>query len=216
MDHRGFHKIHACAFRLDNTDMVVMMPSKGGKSTILMDMLMDPEVQILSDDSPVVSRNGHIQPFPLRLGAEVSNDLIKRFPYLQPKDLYSFERLYYSPKYLVDIQKIKNKVASSKAQRQILLTGVRSTNTHAHCLPIGRLKMLRHLLRHMIIGMGLPMIIEHFLRSGFKDHLLNVYILFSRFYSAIVLICRSECYEVYLCSDKMKNRQVLVDLASER
>ncbi len=62
------HRVHALALAVDRRAMLVLLPMGGGKSTLGAELLRHPDVQLLSDDSPLVDRAGRVHAFPLRLG----------------------------------------------------------------------------------------------------------------------------------------------------
>lgn len=214
MDVSGKHKVHACGISYKESSVLVMMPSKGGKTTLMLDLIMDPEVSFISDDSPVITRSGKIEPFPLRLGVEDKNDLIKRFPYIDEQQIYSFKRKYFSPKYLLPVSKLKNSVYVGE-KKTILVAGKRFSGDKSKIVKIGKFKMFKHLGQHMIVGIGLPLIIEHFFRIGWKDYFTNLFIFASRVISAFCLVMRADSYEIYLSRNRMENRKLILELASE-
>ena len=214
LDAQGYHKIHASAFTYNNFNIFFMMPSKGGKSTMLLEMLRNPEVGLISDDTPVVNRRGEIIPFPLRLGNDDKNKIINYFPYLRDEDISLFKRKYYFDKYLVDIKRIKNKILTK--EKTILVAGYRSTNIAPEIEQISKMKMLSELKTHLIIGVGLPMVIEYFIENTLNDHLKNLRILFSRFFTAIILLRKSECYRIALSGNPVENAQAIKRLIDEK
>jgi len=214
LDGLGYHKIHASAFTYSNFNILFMMPSKGGKSTMLLEMLRNPEVGLISDDTPVVNRKGEIIPFPLRLGNDDRNKVINFFPYLRDEDISLFKRKYYSDKYLVDIKKIKNKIQTK--DKTILIAGYRSTNIEPKIELISKMKMLSELKTHLIVGIGLPMVIEYFIENTLNDHFKNLRILFSRFFTAIILVQKSECYRIALSSNPVENCHAIKRLLDEK
>lgn len=207
MDLMGLHKLHAAAFHIKEKNIVVMMPSKGGKTSLFMEFIKDSKVGIISDDTPVVDKHGHILPFPLRLGHERGDVLMSSFPYLKQEDIYTFKRQYYCDKKLVSIKKLKNKVITSN--KTILIVGIRTTFNEPKLKKINGIKMLKHLCEHMIIGVGLPMVIEYFIQNSLSDHISNIKNFCSRLRNAIALACRSECYVFYSSSNISKNADLI-------
>ena len=214
LDRKGLHKIHACGISYGSKNLILMMPSKGGKTTLFMDLLMDPDVSIISDDTPILTRTGGIKPFPLRLGCESKNDLKKRFPYISEAQVYDFNRIHFTKKYLLDISSLKNSVFVAPG-KSIFIAGYRSTREKPKLTPMSKWTFFKELFKHMVVGVGLPLIIEHFFRLGWKDFLVNASIFMSRFCTAIVVVFRHEAYLLETSSDRMENRQCLMDLLNE-
>jgi hypothetical protein len=214
MDRNGLHKIHACAVNKNDMNLVLMMPSKGGKTTTFIELLKDNDMNIISDDTPVVNIRGELKSFSLRLGVENKNILRASFPYIAEKDIYNFERVHYSCKYLLATTKLRNKINVS--QNTILIAGFRSTNTEPKIYSVSKISMYKELITHMVIGIGLPMIIEYFLENSIRDSIRNVKILVSRNLSAFRLLMKSECYFLETSSNIKSNTELIKKLLNER
>lgn len=212
-DLHGYHKIHASAVSYNNKNLIYMMPSKGGKSTMLMELLRDEDVKIISDDTPVVNRWGRLYCFPLRIGHESDNKLFNYFPYLRDENLYEFKRSNYSKKFLVSTSELKNKI--EVGEKAILVVGFRSTNENPELKKTSKLRMLKELQTHMIAGIGLPMIVEYFLQNSLIDHVRNSKILLSRILSSLFLLKKSDCYFLYTSSNTRDNSRKIMELLNE-
>lgn len=209
LDDRGYHKVHAMGVGYKKCALMLMMPMKGGKSTLFIDLLKKEDVSIISDDCPLI-KNGKIYPFPLRVG--VSNP--ERLPEGNKDLLYSIKRSSYGKKDLAPLTYFKNSV-ETKFEKLLICEGVRVYNNEAKVLKRNWLFGMRALSRHMIIGVGLPMIIEYFIENSIKDHFLNLRIFFKRLSQAFVLLLQSDVYEVQLGLDREKNAQVLYSFLRE-
>jgi hypothetical protein len=214
MDGKGFHKIHACAVNINQKNIVFMMGSKGGKSTLFMELIRESEVSIISDDTPVVDRFGRIYPFPLRLGIEDKNKLYSYFPYLRESNIYKFKRQNFSEKYLVSTNELRNKV--NTGEKNILIQGFRTTLNKPKLVRISKLKMFKFLMNHMVIGIGLPLILEYFLEHNIRDHVKNIKNLVSRLFSSVSLLLNSDCYEFYMSENIIANGIFLKKELDER
>ncbi|MBD64052.1 MAG: hypothetical protein CME62_02520 [Halobacteriovoraceae bacterium] len=214
MDQNGWHKIHASAVHRNNKNLILMMPSKGGKTTQLCYLLQDQGLDLVSDDTPVVDSKGQIHPFPLRIGLENKDHIKKFFPYVDHDDLVSFQRKKYSQKYLISCQLLKNKVKAG--QQNILVAGIRSTHLKPKIKKISKFKMFKYTLEHMVVGIGLPTIVEYFLRTGLKEHISNIKIFISRAWAALKLISHAQNYLFIASSDFEANTELLKSLFDER
>ena len=214
MDGKGLHKIHACSVKWNEKNIVFMMGSKGGKSTLFMEMIRDTDTKIISDDTPVVDRAGRIYPFPLRIGIEDKNKLYSYFPYLRETDVYEFERQNFCKKYLVSIEQLENRISTGVSN--VLIQGFRTTLEKPKLKKISKIKMFKYLLGHMVIGIGLPLILEYFIEHTIRDHLRNLKNLSSRLISAIFLLLNSDCYEFYITENIVANGVYLKKELNER
>jgi hypothetical protein len=98
-DARGLHRVHALGIAIDGLAALVLLPTGGGKSTLGSHLLAFPEVQLLSDDSPLIDHRGGVHAFPLRLallpGSEGS---------IPKEHLRVIQRMEFGPKLLLNHQ----------------------------------------------------------------------------------------------------------------
>lgn len=200
-DKCGIHRLHAFGVTYHDVNLIGMMPMKGGKSTLFMNLLKNPAVEVLSDDSPLIDQQGKILPFPIRLGLQE-----------KPEDYasYTMKRKIYGEKFLIDIADIQNKVGSEKPYT-VLFQGRRSTYEQCQIIHCSKIKMLIHLFKNLIVGLGLPMVIEYFLMTGLEDKIEKVKITWLRVLSSLHLLMKSDCYEFYLTSNPDKNTQAILE-----
>ena len=212
-DRNGMHKIHAMGVSKDNRNMLLMLPMKGGKTTTFTKFLEDESYQIISDDSPVIKLNGDIKLFPIRLGVEQVpryENLLNSIPSEFKSEL---SRKQYGTKNLVDLTYYKSRLQSI-GERNILVQGIRSNSKKFEIKKINKFQMFQHLITNMIVGIGLPMIIEYFLESSLRDKVVNLKILISRTIAAVNLLMSSDCYLAYLGTDIDANVRGLKKLFS--
>ena len=207
-DRRGLHKLHSFAIKRNGTSLLGAMPMKGGKTSSFLQFLQDPSVEIISDDCPLIDRQGNILPFPLRVGCDHAEIL----PPGNKELLYTIERSQYGRKVLAPLSYFNNKVAKSPAPRTILVFGVRSTYQSPVLVPLSFLKTLRQLSTHLIAGVGLPMVVEFFLQATFKDYYLLMRIAVSRSIAAFNLARKSKSYLIYLSSNIKENTALMVSI----
>lgn len=214
LDMCGKHKVHAFGINKDSKNLLLMMGSKGGKTSLFCELLGDLDVNIISDDTPIITHDGRILPCPLRIGLESREYIESRFPYVNMDEIYSIKREHYNSKYLLPIPSLKNKICSD-GNINILIQGYRSTFTEPKLVQITRVQIFKHLIEHMIVGIGLPMVVEYFLRNTVKDHCFNLTILASRINAAMRLSINSKPYAMYFCSDIEKNAKAIDKLLYE-
>ncbi len=208
MDLKGVHKLHAFGVITNETAVLGIMPSKGGKSTMFLELLKDPKIEILSDDTPLVSSLGEISAFPIRLGLD---SLPAHYPHLNENNsdyVYELERDQYGLKHLICLKAFPNRVGLSY-KKSIIFKGVRSNSEECIISPCSKISMLGTLFSSMVIGLGLPMILEYFWQQGFKDFLKKSQIALLRITGAIFLLMRSKTFTIYLGKDPIKNAEVL-------
>jgi hypothetical protein len=185
-----------------------MLPSKGGKSTLLTHLLENPEIKIISDDMPLINNQGDVYPFPSKL----SLDEIPTTGVLATLSWKRFDRAHYPPKYTASLAQLKDRLDKNpENKRTSLIAGYRLSNGESLLSPVSRWKMIAPLCEHMIIGMGLPQVLELFLTFKFGDIFRLIYIAMIRTHCALKLVFKSDCYHFYLGPDKAYNSQLLLD-----
>ncbi|MEX0799025.1 MAG: hypothetical protein WD025_06255 [Bacteriovoracaceae bacterium] len=203
-DSRGLHKVHAFGVGKGDTALLGMMNMKGGKTTLFSYFIDVEGYELVSDDTPLVNWKGEVFPFPIRIGFELNSHTRERLEKYRDKS-YRFEREEYGPKDLISLSEFKNPVASKK-KKVILFQGVRVNGINsAEIVKVTRYKMLKYLIKNMVIGVGLPMVLEYYLESSWKDRFRNIKVLLLRSAAALALLSNARCYEVRMGEDPKEN-----------
>ncbi len=203
LDRRGFHKVHACGFRLRGRDVLVMLPSHGGKTTLFLEIARWPGVELLSDDTPLVDRAGKVWPFPLRLG-------VKEAPsWLPARELAVFKRQHHGDKLLIPLDRLGAPVARGPGGGALLLHGKRTGQGPARLVRMTPMESLRGLFEHMVVGIGLPMVVELFVRHTFRDWITLLGIARSRALAALRLWRDGESWLFLMGPDPRANAETL-------
>ena len=205
MDRLGFHKLHGFGVSHDGMAYVGMMPSKGGKTTLFLDLIKNnKEFGIISDDTPVFDMFGKVYSFPLRVGVEAAEDL----PPELLKDSYQIDRAQWGKKTLLPLTSFPNKI-TEPTSNITLLTFVRVYDKSCSIEKCSFLEMFINLQTHMVVGIGLPMILEYFLELNMKDFFRLATIFCKRIISAFTLCLFSQRYKVYLGNDTEINFKII-------
>lgn len=203
LDFKAIHKIHGMALSYPSFNLLFLAPSKGGKSTIFLELLnSSDDVSFFSDDTPLIGQDGLIHPFPLRIGL---NHHAEKYCFIQQEKVYTLQRKEYGKKVLVPVSGVIKKVAKTNCKPNIVLIGKRANFKYVHFSAIGFKKSFIHLMEHLIIGLGLPMIAEFFITHSLKDYPDGIKILFSRLKAAYSLTRNGKFYEVWLTENPVKN-----------
>jgi hypothetical protein len=210
LDLHHLHKIHAASVLVDNKIIINMMPMKGGKSTWLLHMIKKfPQLQMISDDTPLVDIDGNVLVFPTRMAVDLET---YQKVGLNVPNLRSFKREQYGEKVLIDYAALNIKVAKNsdlKIKKIILLDSHRISGDVPTIKKIGKIATLTSLMRHMVIGVGLPIIAEYFVRFNLIDFIKLSFIFYCRLWAAIRLILKADAYRVGMSNDIGKNIQLL-------
>jgi hypothetical protein len=210
LDLHHLHKIHAASVLVNDKIIINMMPMKGGKSTWLLHMIKNfPKLQMISDDTPLVDKTGNILVFPTRMAVDL--ETYQRAG-LNVPNLRSFKREQYGEKVLIDYSALNIKVANNsdlKNKKILLLDSHRISGDVPTIKKIGKMATLNSLMRHMVIGVGLPIIAEYFVRFNLLDFIKLAIIFCYRLLAALRLVFKARSYQVGMCNDVTKNIQFL-------
>lgn len=207
LDKKGIHRIHALGLEYQQRAILILLPCGGGKSTLAMSFLRAPDqkIRLISEDSPLVKRDGSLLPFPLRIGV---------LPQSLPQDIdekYTRwdRRMEFRPKVSIDIRYFAEKIYREEAQPSLILLGLRSTGNDARISPVSRLAVIKHSLMNSIIGIGLYQGMEFILQKKASALVAHSGIVFSRIYNNLRLVLRSRIYSYEMGRNLSRNYEVL-------
>ena len=210
LDGRGLHRLHALAVSLQGRAILVLLPMGGGKSTLCSALLGWPEIRLLSDDSPLIDRQGHSLAFPLHLGLLPGQE--GKIPARYRRRV---ERMEFGPKVLVSFDYYRDQV-EEKAAPGLVLLGRRTLASEARIERAGFTTALRAMVGNCIIGVGLFQGLEFILQSSHWELISKAGVGFSRLRNSVKLLRRSETYILHLGRDTRANAAAIIELARER
>lgn len=206
-DLHGTHRIHAFGIVKDFAGLVCMQPMRGGKSTLFTELMLHHEVEVLSDDTPLINTKGELLPFPLR----VSLDKIPPEIQTNETNCYLMKREFFKEKFSISLKAFKRPVAQ-RTRYFHFVEAHRSTYDFPYVKKMSPLKLFRSLFKHMVIGVGLPIIFEYFWETGSSDFFKKTIIFLRRLTLAMRMALSHKGYDVYLTSDSKKNAEALLKL----
>jgi hypothetical protein len=166
LENRGLHRVHALGFVRRGGAGLLLLPSGGGKSVLGLEMLGTDGWTLLSEDTPLVARDGRARPFPLRLGFLPDRDL-GRVPAALKRD---FRRLGREAKIVVDLDFFRARVAAEAPVRWIIV-GSRRPGSAASAAPCSRGRATAALFDALVVGRGVAQLSELMLRPGASRNL---------------------------------------------
>ncbi len=197
LDTLGLHKLHAFAVSFEEVAFVCMMPSKGGKSTLLIELLKDSRVKMISDDIPLVDTWGRIHAFPLKLGL---NEKPKNFNIdNEAENLYSMKRAFFGEKFLICTRGLPGKIEKTEKvfDKIILAEAFRYNSVASLILDSSWLKTSKGLFKHGVLGLGSPIILEYFWQTGVRDFVIKSIIFLLRAFAFGMLGFRAKKIKIY-------------------
>ncbi|MEX1111420.1 MAG: hypothetical protein WEB31_06430 [Chthoniobacterales bacterium] len=205
LDRRGLHRVHALGISVRDRAVLVLLPMGGGKSTLGAELLADPEVRLLSDDSPLIDREGNIHAFPTRIGLLPGADA-----QIPPEFRRTVNRMNFGPKTLVDYRYFAPRVIAG-AKPAFVCLGSRTLAEKGRLVPASRTAALRRFASDCVIGMGLFQGLEFFFQKSTGEILGRAPVAWSRLRASWAVLVRSQLLELQLGRDRSGNARLLLD-----
>jgi hypothetical protein len=200
LDRRGMHRVHALGFGASGLGGLLLMPSGAGKSVLALELLRGGRLGLLSDDTPLVTRDLRLLAFPLRLGFGPGADLTG----VPERWQRAMHRRCYGPKRLVDLGFFRDRVPRELTAKW-LMVGKRVAGAAAGIEPAPRLTGLLALGLNLVVGVGIAQMSEYMLRPS--PSLAGI--AGSRLRTALSLTARLPVWRFILGSDTRQNAEVL-------
>ena len=204
-DTLGLHRVHALGLAVAGQGILCLLPSGGGKTTLGLGAMRLPGVSLLSDDHPLLDTRGYLRAFPNRLG------LVGPAPAdIDPRYVRQFSRRDHGDKTLVDVEVFGERVGGEVPLGGILL-GSRRLSGGASITPLARVGVVPELLRSVVVGVGLPQVVEYFLRFDVADYVHKAYLVASRTRACVRGLAHSRVLRFELGRDRGENLRVFQD-----
>ena len=165
LDARGLVRLHALGLSGPLGAVAVMLPSGGGKSTLALRALRDPDCRLLSEDSPLIDRHSVVHPFPLRIGINSSDAAL--LP--ENGNVRLLERMEFHSKLALDLDGFADRIEPEGRPLRHLVIGTRTLDRTARLEPLPRRHALGALLREAVVGVGIYQGMEFVLQRGMRD-----------------------------------------------
>lgn len=201
LERDGLHRVHAFGLEAGGEAALFLMPSGGGKTTLTLGFLgLGAPFRLLSEDSPLVDRQGRVHPFPLRIGV-----LGAEHPPFPPEHVTFIRRMEFEPKHLVALAAFGDCFVREAASPRFLFVGRRSLGKGCAIRPAGTRTGAKALLEGMVVGVGLYQGVEFLLRTSLLDLFRLSGRVLSRARAAWALLRRCEVHVVTLGRDPAAN-----------
>lgn len=204
LDLKHIHRVHALGVSQNGKAILILLPQKGGKSTLALRLLRSGQVKLLSDDSPLLTRQGEVLPFPLRLGILPGGESDIPARYLRPVNLMQI-----GTKIMVDVDYFADKVGSI-CQPGIILLGERTLGCESRIEPAHKLGAAKEFIKNSVIGLGLAQGVEYLLGRNVWQTLGKTGLACSRLNNSLKVLSRSQVYRYVIGHDPERNQQVLL------
>lgn len=207
LDRIGLPRLHALGLSGAGGAVAVMLPSGGGKSTLALSAIGDPDVRVLSEDTPLMDRRGRLHPFPLRIGINATD--AESMP---DHHVRRIERMEFHPKLVLDLEAFADRIESVPQPLRHLVIGVRSLGTEARLEPLPRRAAVGPMLREAVVGVGVYQGMEFVLQRGMRDVLGKTGTAATRAVCCAAGLTRARVWELTLGRDRDANWRALAPL----
>ena len=177
---------------------------------LAMEALRSTGLGILSDDSPVVTREGRMLAFPLRVGLR-SRAFARDVP---EGNLSEFPRRGRPTKTMVSVDFFADRISAS-ADISALLLGSRGGAAPPLIRRASRARALGALAEGMVVGRGIAQMSEYVLRAESSHLLLWASIGISRLRAAVETVLRVPAYDFVLSGNARDDVRVLEEFLSQ-
>ena len=192
LDAAHLHRVHALGVSLRGCAALVLLPIGGGKSTLGAHLLEYPDIEFLSDDSPLIDARGSVHAFPLQLGLLPGSEGT-----VPPDQLRRINRMEFGPKLLVNYKYFEMRVRP-EADPGLLFLGRRSLSAECTIARASHRAALRAMVENCVVGMGLFQGMEFVFQRGAKEIASKAAVAWSRLRASRRLIRRSDVLHLTL------------------
>lgn len=200
VDRQGMLRLHAVALAGEQGGVVVLLPAGGGKTTLAFRALRDRQVQLISDDTPLLDRGGYLHAFPLRLG--LSERATADLP---ASSVRRIERFEFPAKHALALDAYADRIAVGRVPISHIVIGRRWLGNDAGLTKIPKRQVVAPLLRDGVVGLGIAQMAEYVLQRGWIDILGNGPIAARRAAICRTALARAQTWEVDLGRDGERN-----------
>ncbi len=165
LDRCGTYRVHALGFSYNGRAALVLLPMGGGKSTLLLELLRHPGVKLISEDTPLLSSDGKLHPFPIKIGIlpgnipdDVPKDLIQRVRHLEGVE-----------KDVIDLSYLSGRIEKTPVPAQAVFLGERYLGRSCEIVPVSFVSAYRTFFRDCVVGLGVYQGLEFVLTKSSKE-----------------------------------------------
>ena len=183
------------------------MPSGGGKTTLLLELIKNDPIKFLSEDSPILDASGNAMPFPIRIGLNWA----AKPPDIPEEHLHLAQRIEWGPKYLLDTAFFKDKISTKPLKIEYIFCGTRCLGAESSIIPASKWTTLKQLIANSVVGVKLYQGIEFLLQHGIGGIFKKGPLLFSRLKNVLNILYRCRTYTFVIGCDRAKNVRTFLD-----
>ena len=210
LEKRNIFRVHGFAIELNGAAVLGMAPSGGGKSTLGFELIQNKDIRLISDDAPLVFNEHNtiaLQSLPLRLGFKDKNTLHS----IASESLRVFTRDGRSEKFLLTPTASIVKWCHTPTPLRVVISLQFTKNKESRIEPLSKLALLRLLTRDLVIGYGLPQVVEFFLKNGIFSLIGKMPLIVSRFIITFKILFQTQGFVFFQNADTKNNSIILLE-----
>jgi len=162
LDQVGLPRVHGLGLAGPAGGVLVMLPMGGGKTTLALEALRADGVELLSEGSPLLDREGRLHPFPLPLLVRSSSPEASTLPDEHVRRLEGIE----PDPLTLEVAAFADRVPQEPVPLRHIVLGDRLLAGTPTLARLPRRAALPALLRETVVGFGFFQGIEFLLRGG--------------------------------------------------
>lgn len=205
LDSQHIHRIHALGIARNGKAILILLPEKGGKSTLALSLLRSGKVSLIAADAPLLTRSGMVLPYPLHIGIPLLGEL-EDIPESCVRQVFKTRS---GNNTIIDVDYFADKIASP-CQPGAILLGERVLSNASKIEPASKLSAGVEFIRISVIGLGIHQGLEYILGRNVWSTLGNTGLALSRLNNSIQVLRRSRIYRFLIGHDTEKNAETLL------
>lgn len=163
LEHQGLVRLHCLGLAVADGAVLILSPSGGGKSRLALAALERDDCRLLGDDLVLIDRSGRVHPFPSPVGASDP----ARARHLGA--VFPFARRLHPPKWLLGLAGLEEHLCFETKPARAIVIASRASAPPSRVEEASRRIVARALFRDLVIGLGLPQVVELVARHGARD-----------------------------------------------
>jgi hypothetical protein len=163
LERRGFFRLHCLGLVVGGRAGLVLAPSGGGKSRLALAALTRTRAQLLGDDVVLVDSEGRVHGFHSPIGVSgpetgAALGTVRAFP-----------RRLHPAKWMVELAGLETRLARGPVDPVLVAIARRVTTGPSALAPASAAEIRAALFRDLVVGLGVPQVIELVARRGARD-----------------------------------------------
>lgn len=163
LERRGHVRVHAAAFEQGGRGALFLAPSGGGKSGLVQRLLEVDGVRILGDDVAVIDPRGRLRGFPTSIGVRDPADVAHL------GEVVPFSRRAHGLKHSLDSRALQERFCLQPVPLERVYLGRWVSAPPSRARPARRGELARALVSELVVGAGLPQVVELVIPRGLRD-----------------------------------------------